>query len=224
MTYTPIPPGTLNWDVPVNSQFTQDDTRLNSVDGTLSFINAVLIQMGINITALQKNVPGPTDQGLKTWSFDPMAAISTLTPTTGQLLLARVPVIANISPVFCYYHVGTGGTGLTAGQNFLALYDSAGTRVAVSTDQTTNFGTSGVKVAGLSASLTPGNYWVAFLANGTSAPTLRGVSSTGGVGNTGTGASTSRFGTIGAAQTVTPTSFSTSSIAADIRSIWVALA
>ncbi len=223
MPYTPIPPGSLNWDVPVNAQFTTDNSRLDTIDSNITFLTSVITGLSGQIAALQNNDPGPPDQALDAWSYDPVMATGTVTLTAGQMLMCKIPIVASISTIFCYYQVATAGSGLTAAQNFLALYDSTGSRVAVSTDQTVNMGTIGTKVAGVSANLNAGFYWLAVLSNGTTPPILRGVTTTAGAVNTGVSGNMGRFVTQGAALTATPASFTPASNVLTDRALWVGL-
>jgi hypothetical protein len=60
-------------------------------------------------------------------------------------------------------------TSLTSGQNFVGLYNSVGEQMAVSDDQTTAFGSSGLKSVSFTSPYmaSPGVYYLAILANGT---------------------------------------------------------
>lgn len=172
MTYTPIPAGQSNWDVPVNAAFTDQDARITSNNASI----------GTNVAAINSIEAGttiPAEQGLQTWNYDPISASGTSVLTTGSLYMARVRVTAGFVCSTSYFNVATLGTTLTAGQNFIALYDAAGTQVAISADQTANWGTTGFKATPWvsSASLSPGYYYVTLLTNGaTGISVTRGVS------------------------------------------------
>lgn len=62
----------------------------------------------------------------------------------------------------------TAGSSLTAGQNFVAIFDSAGNRVALSADATTAFSSQGLKSIDMTTpySAAVGGYYVAILPNG----------------------------------------------------------
>jgi hypothetical protein len=213
MTFTPIPTGTLNWDVPVNAQFTNDDGRLDGIDSTLSFVNSVLTLFSNDLAAVQGNNPGAKDQTLDSWTFDPIQANANVSISQGVLVLSRFLVQASTSMSNIMYNVGTAGTGLTAGQNWVAVYNSTGTRVALTADQTTNFGTTGTKTASTgTVSLNVGFYWLAFLANGTTPPQMRGAAGLNTFINAGAPIASTRFAFSGTAQTVTPASFTPASI------------
>ncbi len=209
MTYTPIVPGSLNWDVPVNAQFTNDNTRLDGIDTSISFINFAIGAQSAQIAALQTNVPSAPSQGLVSWSYDPVMANAGQVIATGSLHFSKVLVMTSTNITSVIYNVSTIGTTLTAGQNFVAVYDSAGNRVAVSADQTTNFGVLGTKTATFASTpLSSGTYYIGFLANGSVAPAIRGVVNTDTMLNAGTTTSTPRFARFGAGLTTTPTGFS----------------
>ena len=165
----------------------------------------------------------PDDHGLAGWAF-PLSAVSAQSaPATGVLQLTRIPVRANQTITNLYCSVGVAGVTLTAGQNFMALYNSAGTRVGVSADQTAAFGSIGNKTVALTAPVaaTTGFYWVAWLFNGTTAPQLtRNFTSASLANNLGSTAATSFAGTFGAAQTSTPASFAPGSITQAQNTIW----
>lgn len=111
--------------------------------------------------------------GVKAWTGNPgYAAPSVAAITTGQIrwnkLWLRVPgTVTNIVTF-----VTTAGGTLTSGQNFVALYDAAGTQVGISADQTTAWGSTGVKTAALTTPYVAAaaGYYVAILSNGTTGP------------------------------------------------------
>ena len=97
----------------------------------------------------------------------------TALPTAGRLEVVRLtlPVAASITNVLVYAQAG--GTSLTSGQNFAVLYSSAGARIGVTADQTTAWGSSGLKTMALAGGPFAGaaaDYYVAFWFNGTTGP------------------------------------------------------
>ncbi len=124
--------------------------------------------------------------------------------------------------------VVTAGSGLTAGQNWVGLYTAAGTRVALSADQTANFGAVGEPTSTFTApyAAAAGTYYLAILANGTTPPSLiRGVSSgTSAVRiNRGLTPATARWTTGPTAQTTLPASITMASRSLGAAAIWGAL-
>lgn len=196
MTFTPIPAGTTNWSVP---------------------LNAALTDLQNQITALVSNDWGPDDQGMLAWSYDPATAAATTALTAGVVSLVRfrIRVTSTANSLSC--GVTTAGSGLTAGQNFMGIYSAAGTLLRNTGDLSTVWNSTGAKIAALtsSVSLTPGYYYLAMLANGTTPPTLaRGGNSTNSLQNAGTTATTLRFATYGSGQTTLPTPLTLASMAA----------
>lgn len=156
------------------------------------------------------------DRGLIAWSWDPSLQPGAGNPTTGVLNLTRVQIRRPVTITNLVASVAVAGVTLTAGQNFGALYDSAGTRVGVTADQTAAWGSAGNKTMALTASYlaAQGFYWVALLSNGTTAPQfVRAPTSTSGLNNLGATVATAFSGTFGAAQTTTPASITPGTIA-----------
>lgn len=141
MTFTPIPVNSLDWDVPVNAAF-----------GSLHASGAVA-----------------SDHSLLAWAYDPRGAANSTALTSGTVYLIKVQVTASgQTSNGMVVHVPSAGVTLTAGQNFVGLYDAAGTRVAVSADQTAAWGSNGFKTIAWTApvAVTPGFYYIAILTNG----------------------------------------------------------
>ena len=187
MAIQPLPAhGTLNWDIPLNS----------------------ILAQGFNQWV-------PSDQGWLSWTHDPANNVGSVPLTTsGTVYMFAVPLrqAATVSSIITSFTAG-GGT-LTAGQCFAGLYNSAGTRVGVTADQAANWATMGPKVMALTApaNLPAGMYYVAYLFNGTTGPTVvRGISDGQGAVNTGLTAATFRTSTGPTAQTSLPASITMAS-------------
>lgn len=203
---TPIPIGSLNWGGPLNTQVQELDQRLMEAEAD----------------------PVPADQNLIAWSMDPFNNSVAQVLTSGLLEMVRVHIPEDTTVTNIILGITTAGSGLTAGQNFAGLYDSAGTRLGVSADQTAAWGTSGVKTTALTApvAVSAGFYDVAFVSNGTTPPQMPRGSSLG-IGadlvNVGLTAATARLTTAGAAVTALPASVVMASRTLAARSWWVAL-
>jgi hypothetical protein len=174
---------------------------------------AVVDSSGLETELTQSPLPSPADHGFLAWSLDPSGANSQTSPTSGVLQLVRVRLRSprTVSSVVLY--LNNAGAGLTSGQNFVGLYNMSGTRLAVSADQTTAWGTFGEKTIAFTSPLTnlaAGNYWVGILANGTTTPTITRASGQG--GNMGIPAAETRFGTYGTGQTSMPASITPASV------------
>lgn len=184
-----------------------------------------------NTVALKNSDPTAVDSGLLAWSFDPTIATQTFLTTAGVLYLSRVVLTGQQTITNGLVGLTTAGGTLTSGQNFLALYNSSGTRIAVSADQTTAFATAGLITAAWTTPVSnaaPGIYYVGVLCNGGTAVTLAsGTTLKPGnvsLGNAGLTTATSRYLTSGTSQTATPSSVTLGSASGNIAAtIWAAI-
>lgn len=169
-------------------------------------------------------LPGPWDHNLLAWSYDPVGAINNSVVTGGVLYLIKVRMGPAATITNVIVQVAIAGTTLTADQNFAALYDSAGTRVGVTADQTTAWGSTGTKTMALTTPYVAaaGTYYVGLLANGTTPPQFARSSGFSLI-NVGLSAGSYRYSTSGTAQTATPASVTLASAAAASISYWAAL-
>lgn len=167
---------------------------------------------------------GPPTQGFISWNYDPEAAASSNSLTAGTVFLHKIWIpagtVTNIGLA-----VSTAGVGLTSGQNFAGIYNSSGTRLAVTNDQTTNWNTTGFKTCALSSPLsvsTAGYYYVALLCN--AATTVAAGSSSNGTQatfNANVTGATLRHATGPTAQTSLPASITMSSNVSTGNSHWI---
>ena len=109
----------------------------------------------------------PSDYGWLAWNFDPSLASTGQAATGGVLYLVgiKIPAACTITNVVLFCAVQ--GKGLTSGQNFAGLYQG-GNLLAATADQTTAWGTSGIKTMALSSaqSVSAGMVYVAVVSNG----------------------------------------------------------
>lgn len=155
------------------------------------------------------------DHGLLAWTQDPATCPASGTVTAGVVYLSKIKIVNRSTVVSnILYAVSGSPSGLTSGQNFVGIYNSSGTLLATSTDQTTNFGSTGAKTGALSAPVTlaVGFYYVAFLINGTTPPSFMGGSNSFQTGlNSGLTTGTARSLSSGTTQTALPSSIILSS-------------
>lgn len=206
MVYTPIPIGSPNWGGPVNAAFTSQDARISALESSSSPLLAA--------------------QGFKAVPYDPAVASATFGLTSGTVFMTRVDLSAPGTLNGIVFAIATAGASLTAGQNLVGLYNAAGTRVAVSADQTTAFGSTGLIQAAFTApyAAAAGPYYLAVLSVGTTPITVyRSVSAGAAAGllNFGLTAATARFATGPTAQTSLPASVTMSSRTPAGTSIWL---
>jgi len=164
-------------------------------------------------SSLQPPLDGPILNGAVAWSMDPVRATTANTPGSGSLSLSRVFVNYKATITNLYLSVQAAGSGLTAGQNLVGMYDANGNRVGISADQTSAWGTTGSKTAALTmtGALEPGVYYLAFLSNGTTVPHLNGGDNV--LQNIGPLTAPFRFGSL-AGQTTLPSTITLSSFGA----------
>ncbi|MEU6661269.1 hypothetical protein [Streptomyces sp. NPDC046821] len=167
-----------------------------------------------------------TDHGFLSWTADPAVISGSAVPlTAGTVYLSKLKIVNRATVVSnIVYYVSTVGTGLTAGQNLVGLYDSSGNRLAVSADQTTAMGTTGTKTAAITPqTLAVGNYYVAFLANGTTVPQVGSAGGNSGINIAGLTASTARALNTTAGNTSLPATIALGSQSANAAVRWAAL-
>ncbi|MFE9865861.1 hypothetical protein ACFYPZ_24505 [Streptomyces sp. NPDC005506] len=173
---------------------------------------------------------GPADQGLKAWSFDPSVAGFQSAPVGGSVYLMRVKLrqATTISKVVLM--TVSAGSGLTANQNYAGLYTASGTRVGVTANQASAWTTANNTLSmSLTASYSAiaGDYYVAFVSNGSTRPgfvcaTTLGATRTPGNANLASGGYRYCIGATG--QTSLPSSLSIASATPDANAYWVGLA
>lgn len=168
-----------------------------------------------------------SDHGLLTWTHDPATLRNTGDDVvSGTVYLSKVKIVSNDTVVSnILYSVVTAGVGLTATQNLVGLYDSSGALLATSTDQTTNFGSVGLKTAAITPqTLSVGNYYVAILSNYvTTSPQFATGAGGSTSPNAGLTVATARFLTGSTTQTTLPVSETLGSGAFVSGARWVAL-
>jgi hypothetical protein len=151
------------------------------------------------------------DQGFITWNYDQpsLAAGSGVALTTaGTLYVMAVKLNVAASITNISYYMTTGGSALTSGQCFAALYQGAGGALLGTTaDQSTNFAATGAfKTAAISGgpvSAAAGKLYVAFWFNGTTGPSLARSNSTTSLLNAGLATAASRWGVADTGKTTT---------------------
>lgn len=204
--------GALDWDVAVNDLIDLG----NALDGRVVALEGVGQALAPSFL--------PSDHGLSAWTLDPVTASSSTAPTAGVLYVMKIKVVTASTINSMGMHVATAGAGLTS--SYLALLDSAGTRVGVTAAQTTTWQSSGWKVHALTAgvAVTPGTYYGALLiGSGSTTPPLVARSSASSAVNANLTAPGLRFGASGTAQTSVPASVTLSAVAADSTAWFVGL-
>jgi len=167
------------------------------------------------VDATQAAAVLPSDQGLKSWSFDPAIPTNSSALPAGVVQLVRLQVRAATTISSVLYGVASAATSATSGQCFVGLYTSAGALLSGSADQASAWGSTGLKTTALTTpqAVAPGWYWVAFLFNGATGPAIyRQQGGLLAMANAGLTSSTARFGSYGTAQTALPSPITPSSV------------
>jgi hypothetical protein len=202
VTFTSIPAGTTQWDVALNA--------------ALQDLQDQITGMGFR----------PADHNLKAWTFDPAIAQSAAAPAAGVLHLGKIKLGTASSVTNIIATVTATGSGLTSGQNFAGLYNSSGTLIATTADQTSSWGSAtAAKTMALTGgpyTLAAGTYYGALLANGTTPPSfLTGHATSQSTLNIGL--TTGRYLTSGSGLTTLPSSVTLASGTLSNRGWWFAL-
>lgn len=165
-------------------------------------------------------VPAPsfqaTDLGLISWTFDPAGTSGSTLTINGTVYLAQVVLRYAQTVSKLSVAVATAAATVTANQNFIGLYNSSGTRVAVTAAGTidtliTSAGNVTANVATPFAA-PAGTYWVAYVNNATTPATLqRGTGAALSIANVGLTGASMRYAVNGTAQTSLPASITPAS-------------
>lgn len=167
----------------------------------------------------------PDDHNLAAWAYQPPLATGSTVLTGGTVTLSGLKIRKDATINNIYWQIQTIASTVTAGQNFIGIYSSAGTRlVTVNIDAAIT--STGLKTTPTGAlALTAGMYWVAWVTNASTPPALaRGGALAGfaDTANVGLTAATMRFATNVAGQTSLPASITPASNVAAI-SYWSAI-
>jgi hypothetical protein len=154
----------------------------------------------------------PSDVNYIAWAYDPAMAVTTTSALANAsvVYLIRVNVRAAASVTNVEIYIGTAGSLLTAAENYAGLYNSAGTLIGTTADQTANWGTAGYYTTALIGgpyAIPAGFYWVAMVFNGTTGPApLRQGSISSGFENSGLAVASARYATNGTGNATLPAS------------------
>lgn len=187
MTYTPIPRGSTDWDVPVNAAFTDQDTRITQNANSIIATDASVVTVSNRVTAVESSIASldwqAQDSGFKAWAYDTTIANNTGLAVTGTIYFIKMPLRVATTVTSLATIVPTVGATLTAGQNGMAVYSNAGSLLGQTADTSTSWSTlpAGSRIHPLLTplNLSPGYYYVALMSNGTTPATFaRGAAQT----------------------------------------------
>ncbi|MDX3260693.1 glycosyl hydrolase family 28-related protein [Streptomyces sp. MI02-2A] len=114
----------------------------------------------------------PREYGAIGWSVHPEQVNGGQVLTIGSLYLAAVYVPRNTTATKLFWGTTTAGATPTSGQNFVGLYNSSGTLlVSVNVDARVPV-SNGFFTESINVGVSPGVYWVAFLFNAATSPSV----------------------------------------------------
>lgn len=179
----------------------------------------------LDVPAYLAGIPHPRVHGFAAWTYPQEHCSAGKAGTAGTLYLAGLYVPRPVSITKLCWGNNSAGSGATAGQNFIGLYNSAGTLLA-SVGVDARVASAGAWQETISSTaLTPGMYWLAYLFNATSMPSVyRGGDLNGALMNLGLANSALRFATNGTGLTALPSSITPSSNSSAQFSYWGAVA
>lgn len=175
--------------------------------GTVAGITKSMVGLG-SVDNLATPGYSPADHGLIGWTFDPAIGVQNngvaLTPA-GTLNVARIRVLSS-TLTNIHFHLGTGGSVLTANQCYAAVFTDAGALLgagaitgSLHSTGSGGWGDGGFKTHPLSVAqaVTSGAWYkIVWWYNGTTGPTMSRASNSGSaVVNANLTASTARFAT-----------------------------
>lgn len=168
----------------------------------------------------------PATHGMAAWTYDPALAINSTLLTNGTIYLAKVYVPLGVSITKLYWHVAVVAVAPSAAQNEVGIYNTAGTLLA-SANVDADVTSTGLKTTTIASTAlsTGASYWVAFVFNAATAPTLArttGVAGAGGLVNAGLSVANYRFATNGTTKTVLDASITPASASQGIP-LWAAV-
>jgi hypothetical protein len=148
----------------------------------------------------------PEQHDLLAESVDPATCNVGFALTGGSIYVVRLYVPKSGVATKIAIVLSSAGAVLTAGQNFAALLDDDGVKLAETADQAIAWQSSGEKQMAIpSQQLIAGNFYrIALLANGTTPPSLRASSTSGTASNIALSADEIRFGIAATGQTAIP--------------------
>lgn len=171
----------------------------------------------------EEGVALPMDEGFKAWSLRLEDTSTGVTLPNGTLYAVKLYIRNPLRVDQIAFNVLTAATGAVAGQNHVGLYTHTGTLIAQSGDISALYTTTGFHNASIPRTvLRPGEYWVVFLSNAATPPTLLASAVPAAIINAGLTGAALRAGTTGTGLTSLPASFNPAALVA-AQVLWVAL-
>jgi hypothetical protein len=195
-----------------------------TTNGNVTTLQGQMTTAQADIDVLEARINPAAVQNFIAWNYDSEIQNGGNSLTLGTVFLHKIYIPAGVS-------INNLGTNVTVAGNTLtyaraALFNSAGTQLGISVDQTTNWASTGFKVNATTAPIvisTAGYYYVALLNTGTTAATMSSTPGTSNAFNANTTGATLRHASGPTAQTSMPASITMSSNVSTGASIWCAV-
>lgn len=168
-------------------------------------------------------VPAPAGNGYLAWTFDPLLIAATQAAATQTAYIGKMRLPAGTVVTNLIVQVATAATAITAG--YVALVDASGNHVAITADQATAWGTTGVKVAAATSPYTVTSeawFYVVVHAAGSGLPAFQRCSSSGQLNN-GVTTPSLRAATLGTSQNTIPNPLNLAGASATNLLLWAAI-
>lgn len=136
--------------LPAASSIASGDTLVVVQGGVTKKAAVSLLPSGSGGSTVNTN-PVPALHGFLGWTIDPAVADTARTPDIGHIYLVKMswPTTQTVSNIIA--SITTGGSSLA--NTYLGIYDSTGTRLAVTADLSTSWQTSGMKTNALTSAV-----------------------------------------------------------------------
>ncbi|MDB5160466.1 MAG: hypothetical protein JWO99_729 [Candidatus Saccharibacteria bacterium] len=198
---------------------TREPLYLGSTKGdgaTLGGIQGLVADLHARIDVLERGGWSPSSQGYLAWAYAPKDMLGSSAASSGVPQISRIAVPLYSAATFSNidYFVVTPGSGLTASQNYISVYSSAGVKLG-QVGQDSNFVGTGKQTATFGTPInladTGGYLFVSMLSNGTTPPAIARTSSaiSGTAYNANLAATASRGATGPGSATAPPSSIGT---------------
>lgn len=202
------------------------DGQMTTANSNISTLQGQMTTAQADITALQGRSNDSAVQGFISWDYDPEnVSGSGNILTSGTIYLHKLYLQAGTTVNSIAAGIQVAGSTLTAGQSLMGIYNSAGTRVGVTADQSASWVSPGYKSAALTSPysvVTAGFHHIALLSVGTTPPTFYSTNAPSSLFNGNTSGATLRHATNATAQTTLPSSLTLSSNVSTSANSWAA--
>jgi hypothetical protein len=145
-------------------------SAVSDVDLYRSSNGVLTTDNSLDVAQFALGAPQPRSHGAIAWTYDPACVSNGQTIIAGSVYLCAVWVNRAASTTAIHWGNNSVASGVTAGQNFVGLYNSSGTLLASAGIDASVASTGQFATTITSTALTPGMYWIALLVNAATMP------------------------------------------------------